>query len=68
MCSYLTAILILSVSNVFNLTMGKTRTVVETQLTDQLPLKPGVLISNPVISNFNREFIFTLNRKEIVQK
>ena len=68
MCSYLTAILILSVSNVFNLTIGKTRTVVETQLTDQLPLKPGVLISNPVISNFNREFIFTLNRKEIVQK
>ena len=68
MCSYLTAILILSVSNVFNLTMGKTRTVVETQLTDQLPLKPGVLISNPVISNFNRKFIFTLNRKEIVQK
>ena len=68
MCSYLTAILILSVSNVFNLTIGKTRTVVETQLTDQLPLKPGVLISNPVISNFNRKFIFTLNRKEIVQK
>ena len=68
MCSYLTAILILSVSNVFNLTIGKTRTVVVTQLTDQLPLKPGVLISNPVISNFNREFIFTLNRKEIVQK
>ena len=68
MCSYLTAILSLSVSNVFNLTIGKTRTVVVTQLTDQLPLKPGVLISNPVISNFNRKFIFTLNRKEIVQK